>query len=85
MLQIPLRIIGQDPVVAPPSPKASAEIAWLAYGFRPFFLAGSLSAVLLMAVWLAILAGLGYRLVATRAFDAFPMTHHLETVAHFVR
>ena len=58
-MQIPLRIIGQDPVVAPPTPKASAEIAWLAYGFRPFFLAGSLSAVLLMAVWLAILAGLG--------------------------
>ena len=27
----------------------------------------------------------GYRLSAIRAFDAFPMTHHLETVGHFVR
>ena len=31
----------------------------------------------------AILAGLGYRLTDLRAFDAFPMTHHLETVAAF--
>ncbi len=27
--------------------------------------------------------GLGYRLVALRAFDAFPMTHHVECVASF--
>lgn len=59
MLQVPLRIIGQDPVVAPPLPKAPPEIVWLAYGFRPFFLAASSGAVLLMGVWLAILAGLG--------------------------
>ncbi len=25
----------------------------------------------------------GYRMVALRAFDAFPMTHHVECVAHF--
>lgn len=31
----------------------------------------------------ATLAELGYRLTALRAFDAFPMTHHLETVACF--
>lgn len=59
MLQVPLRIIGQDPVVALPPPKAPPEIVWLASGFRPFFLAASAGAVLLMGVWLAILAGLG--------------------------
>ena len=26
----------------------------------------------------------GYRLERLRAFDAFPMTHHVECVAHFV-
>ena len=30
------------------------------------------------------LADLGYRLDALRAFDAFPMTHHVECVARFV-
>lgn len=32
----------------------------------------------------AYLADLGYRLDALRAFDAFPMTHHVECVARFV-
>jgi len=31
----------------------------------------------------AVLAALGYRLDALRAFDAFPMTHHVECVATF--
>ncbi|WP_270889173.1 class I SAM-dependent RNA methyltransferase [Pedococcus sp. 5OH_020] len=31
----------------------------------------------------AFLAESGYELVALRAFDAFPMTHHVECVAHF--
>ncbi len=33
----------------------------------------------------AYLAGLGYRLDGLRAFDAFPMTHHVECVARFVQ
>ena len=33
----------------------------------------------------ATLADLGYRLDRIRAFDAFPMTHHLETVALFTQ
>jgi tRNA/tmRNA/rRNA uracil-C5-methylase (TrmA/RlmC/RlmD family) len=33
----------------------------------------------------ALLAGHGYRLAELRAFDAFPMTHHLESVAAFHR
>jgi tRNA/tmRNA/rRNA uracil-C5-methylase (TrmA/RlmC/RlmD family) len=32
----------------------------------------------------ALFAAHGYRLAALRAFDAFPMTHHLEAVALFV-
>jgi tRNA/tmRNA/rRNA uracil-C5-methylase (TrmA/RlmC/RlmD family) len=32
----------------------------------------------------ALFAGHGYRLAALRAFDAFPMTHHLEATALFV-
>lgn len=32
----------------------------------------------------AVLLGAGYRLAGLRAFDAFPMTHHVECVAHFV-
>ena len=31
----------------------------------------------------ATLAGVGYRLAALRAFDAFPQTHHVECVASF--
>jgi tRNA/tmRNA/rRNA uracil-C5-methylase (TrmA/RlmC/RlmD family) len=33
----------------------------------------------------ALLTGRGYRLAELRAFDAFPMTHHLEAVALFTR
>lgn len=33
----------------------------------------------------AYLGDLGYRLDGIRAFDAFPMTHHVECVARFVR
>jgi uncharacterized protein involved in response to NO len=60
---IPLRIIGQDPPLAPapiqqPRPTADASMAaWLGYGFRPFFSLGSASAALLVALWLAILNG----------------------------
>lgn len=32
----------------------------------------------------ATLLETGYRLASLRAFDAFPMTHHVECVAHFV-
>ena len=32
----------------------------------------------------AYLARSGYVLDGIRAFDAFPMTHHLETIARFV-
>ena len=32
---------------------------------------------------IALFAEHGYRLDRVRAFDAFPMTHHLETVALF--
>jgi tRNA/tmRNA/rRNA uracil-C5-methylase (TrmA/RlmC/RlmD family) len=34
---------------------------------------------------LATFADLGYRLTALRAFDLFPMTHHVECVAHLVK
>ena len=34
---------------------------------------------------LATFAGLGYALTALRAFDLFPMTHHVECVAHLVK
>jgi tRNA/tmRNA/rRNA uracil-C5-methylase (TrmA/RlmC/RlmD family) len=33
----------------------------------------------------ALLAGLGYRLERLTAFDVFPHTHHVESVAGFVR
>ena len=32
-----------------------------------------------------VLLDAGYRLGQLRAFDAFPMTHHVECIAHFVR
>lgn len=32
----------------------------------------------------AAFLSVGYRLASLRAFDAFPMTHHVECVAHFV-
>lgn len=31
-----------------------------------------------------LLAGQGYRLAGIRAWDAFPQTHHLESMAHFL-
>ena len=31
-----------------------------------------------------LLAGQGYRLAGIRAWDAFPQTHHLESIAHFL-
>ncbi|MGB6021397.1 MAG: class I SAM-dependent RNA methyltransferase, partial [Ornithinimicrobium sp.] len=31
----------------------------------------------------AYLRDLGYELVGLRVFDAFPMTHHVECLAHF--
>jgi tRNA/tmRNA/rRNA uracil-C5-methylase (TrmA/RlmC/RlmD family) len=34
---------------------------------------------------IALFAELGYRLTALRAFDLFPMTHHVECVAQFTR
>ncbi len=33
---------------------------------------------------IAVFAGFGWRLDALRAFDAFPMTHHVECVATLV-
>ena len=33
----------------------------------------------------AIFAEHGYRLASLRAFDLFPMTHHVECVAHLVK
>ncbi|MFN8613637.1 MAG: NnrS family protein [Vulcanimicrobiota bacterium] len=53
-----LRILGQDPVAAPLPVRGPAGGAWLAYGFRPFFLAGASAAVVLMGLWLMILGGL---------------------------
>jgi tRNA/tmRNA/rRNA uracil-C5-methylase (TrmA/RlmC/RlmD family) len=38
-----------------------------------------------MARDLRTAAGLGYQLTALRAFDAFPMTHHVECVALLTR
>ncbi|RBQ19643.1 class I SAM-dependent RNA methyltransferase [Spongiactinospora rosea] len=34
---------------------------------------------------IALFGGLGYELAGLRAFDAFPMTHHVECVAHLTR
>ncbi len=34
---------------------------------------------------IAVFAGLGWRLENLRAFDAFPMTHHVECVATLAR
>ncbi|MBX3171202.1 MAG: NnrS family protein [Candidatus Eremiobacteraeota bacterium] len=59
MMQLRLRILDQDPVVAPRPAQAAPGRAWLAYGFRPFFLAGSGAAAGLMLLWLWLLAGRG--------------------------
>jgi tRNA/tmRNA/rRNA uracil-C5-methylase (TrmA/RlmC/RlmD family) len=34
---------------------------------------------------LALFAAQGYRLAGLRAFDAFPMTHHFESIALLTR
>ena len=39
------------------SPVGLAGIAFLSYGFRPFFLGGALWAIVAMALWIGILAG----------------------------
>ena len=46
-------------------------------------LAASGIATVLLTRW--FLATAGYELVELRAFDAFPMTHHVECIALFTR
>src|SRR5512132_1696621 len=63
--------------VRTPIPRLRAHDGWaiLAYGFRPFFFLAGLSAVLVLAVWLAAMAGV---LVVATAFA--PPTWHAHEV-----
>ena len=54
---IPLRIIGQDPPVRPRNSQPTGFNLW-GYGFRPFFLLGSATSSVLLAVWLFSLASI---------------------------
>jgi tRNA/tmRNA/rRNA uracil-C5-methylase (TrmA/RlmC/RlmD family) len=75
---------GQPPdgvVLDPPRAGAGARIVdAIARWGRPTVVYVACDPVAL-ARDISLFAGHGYRLEALRAFDAFPMTHHLETVA----
>jgi tRNA/tmRNA/rRNA uracil-C5-methylase (TrmA/RlmC/RlmD family) len=70
-------------VLDPPRAGAGAEVMAGIAAARPRAIVYLACDPVALARDVALLAESGYRLERIRAFDAFPMTHHFETVAHF--
>lgn len=77
------RLTGAVDVVVldPPRTGAGASVARRIAGLRPRAICYVACDPAALARDLATFAGLGYRLAGLRAFDLFPMTHHVECVA----
>ncbi len=71
-------------VLDPPRTGAGPEVCRAVAAMRPRAVAYVACDPAALARDTAALARDGYRLERLRAFDAFPMTHHVECVAHFV-
>ncbi|GGL22908.1 class I SAM-dependent RNA methyltransferase [Phycicoccus endophyticus] len=72
-------------VLDPPRTGAGTAVVAAVARLRPRALAYVACDPAALARDTAALEEHGYRLSRLRAFDAFPMTHHVECVAHFVR
>jgi len=68
-------------VLDPPRKGAGRDVVTAVAGLRPRAIAYVACEPSALARDLATFAGLGYRLSALRAFDLFPMTAHVESVA----
>ncbi|MGG5258865.1 class I SAM-dependent RNA methyltransferase [Phycicoccus avicenniae] len=71
-------------VLDPPRTGAGAAVVRAVAAMRPRAVAYVACDPAALARDTATLLAQGYRLKSLRAFDAFPMTHHVECVAHFV-
>ncbi|MBM6399814.1 class I SAM-dependent RNA methyltransferase [Phycicoccus sonneratiae] len=71
-------------VLDPPRTGAGTAVVRAVAAMRPRAVAYVACDPAALARDTAAFAAAGYRLDALRAFDAFPMTHHVECVAHFV-
>ncbi|HMM95146.1 TRAM domain-containing protein [Phycicoccus sp.] len=71
-------------VLDPPRTGAGVAVVGAVTDLRPRVVAYVACDPAALARDTAALLERGYRLAALRAFDAFPMTHHVECVAHFV-
>ncbi|MBD3782929.1 MAG: class I SAM-dependent RNA methyltransferase, partial [Micrococcales bacterium] len=71
-------------VLDPPRTGAGVAVVGAVTDLRPRAVAYVACDPAALARDTAALLERGYRLEALRAFDAFPMTHHVECVAHFV-
>ncbi len=68
-------------VLDPPRKGAGPDVAQMVAGRRPRAIAYVACDPAALARDLAMFAGLGYTARSIRAFDLFPMTHHVEAVA----
>ncbi len=71
-------------VLDPPRTGAGPEVCRVVAAMRPRAVAYVACDPAALARDTRALLDAGYRLERLRAFDAFPMTHHVECVAHFV-
>jgi tRNA/tmRNA/rRNA uracil-C5-methylase (TrmA/RlmC/RlmD family) len=74
---------GAAVVLDPPRSGAGARVVEALAGLRPRVIAYVACDPAALARDVGLLDGHGYRLATLRAFDAFPMTHHVECVAGF--
>jgi tRNA/tmRNA/rRNA uracil-C5-methylase (TrmA/RlmC/RlmD family) len=72
-------------VLDPPRSGAGAAVTGRIAGLRPRAVAYVACDPAALARDLKTFAGHGYTLAGLRAFDLFPMTHHVECVAHLVK
>jgi tRNA/tmRNA/rRNA uracil-C5-methylase (TrmA/RlmC/RlmD family) len=72
-------------VLDPPREGAKRKVVEAIAGLRPRAVAYVACDPAALARDTAYFAEAGYRLESLRAFDLFPMTHHVECVAHFVK
>jgi tRNA/tmRNA/rRNA uracil-C5-methylase (TrmA/RlmC/RlmD family) len=79
--RVRLRVRPDVVVLDPPRSGAGAKVVTMLVEAAPRAIAYVACDPAALARDIATFRGLGYRLSALRAFDAFPMTHHIECVA----
>jgi tRNA/tmRNA/rRNA uracil-C5-methylase (TrmA/RlmC/RlmD family) len=77
------RITADLVVLDPPRTGAGRNVCRFLAALRPRSIGYVACDPAALARDTAYLASTGYRLTSLRAFDAFPMTHHVECIARF--